>query len=202
MTRAQKPKQNLMPVLAVVGLVLITVAVYGFIKKEKVPAPVQTYNEVVQDEVVQDNADVRQWAEGALPAILTFNYKAIPLAQQQQQKFFTEEGFKSFTEAMTNARIYEKMNANQQMSKLTVACPARILKSGVLGAQKIWTVGIPAELRYSAGQQSSSELAGYYLTVQETGDAQKEFAITQLIAVPLPDTMEPCARPLEPLSAN
>lgn len=90
MTRARKPKQNLMPVLAVVGLVLIAVA--NIHQERKVPAPVQTYNEVVQDEVVQDNADVRQWAEGALPAILTFNYKAIPLAQQQRQEIFLRKG--------------------------------------------------------------------------------------------------------------
>ncbi len=97
------------------------------------------------------------WVAQASTEVMTFGFNDYRRRLQEASRNFTRLGWERFTQALTEARIIERVEANQQ---LVTAAPqgAPILKSeGLVAGRYQWEIELPLVLTYQSGARTEHD---------------------------------------------
>lgn len=126
------------------------------------------------------------WVAQAASETMSFSFSNYRRNLQESSRYFTREGWESFSKALQQAKIIESIEENTQ--ELTaVPRGAPILKyEGLSGGQYQWQVQIPMVLTYVSGSKSRSD--SWIITIVVVRVPRLEspngVGIAQWIAVP------------------
>ena len=96
------------------------------------------------------------WAALAVSDAMVFGFNDYKMRLSLASDYFTEDGWKNFSDALKRSRLIEMVEVNQQ---IITAAPkgAPILQSqGVVGGRYQWVVEIPLILTYRSGAKTSN----------------------------------------------
>lgn len=97
------------------------------------------------------------WVAQSVTEVMTFNFNDYRRRLQESSRNFTRRGWDSFTKALQNSHIIERVEQNQQ---IVTAAPrgAPVLKDGrVINGRFQWTIQIPMVVTYQAGPKTSTD---------------------------------------------
>jgi len=95
-----------------------------------------------------------RWSVEAATAAYSFNFLDYQNNLQQARKYFTEEGFKNYYEALQNSGNLSTVQDKRLVVKATVSDIPLITTKGMLNGRYVWKVQVPMIVRYvSAGAE-------------------------------------------------
>lgn len=126
------------------------------------------------------------WTAQAASETMSFSFSNYRRNLQQSSRYFTKEGWESFSLALQQAQIIKSVEENnQEVSAVPRGAP--VLKfGGVVGGQYQWQVQIPMILTYVSGSKSRSENLLITIVVVRVPrlESPNGVGIAQWIAVP------------------
>jgi len=145
--------------LLVLSLVLIAVA---FTKEEKVlylAANDKADPKVILSMIMPNHTDqaILSWIGSAASDILNFGFHNVQQRLYENQRYFTDKGWESFSAAIERSKIVEKIVEKQQvLTAAPVGAPVITnVKEGIAGPE--WTVQIPFTITVLSGKQTQAQ---------------------------------------------
>lgn len=109
------------------------------------------------DEPYVDKAKVVAWANTAATEIMTFGFHDYrQRLSYVGAKYFTEDGWASFTKALEKSRIIEAIEGSQQVVTAAPAAAGVVIKEGLENNVYTWVLQLPMIITYTAGTKTQS----------------------------------------------
>jgi len=130
-------------------------------------------------------AYINTWVALVLSDVMTFGFNDYKMRLSLASNYFTDMGWKSFTQALKRSRIIEMVEVNQQ---LITAAPkgAPVLQSeGLVNGRYQWVIEMPLILTYRSGSKTSRTGLLVTAIVKRSDDEKHPYgiAIDQWIAI-------------------
>jgi hypothetical protein len=183
----------------IAALVAVILRLFDFTNSRDYYFPVRTDNTLILEKSLADpvytDEQIKAWAEKAVTRTLTFGYYDHLLRLQNSRIYFTTKGWATFTQALTDAQILERMNAVHseavQGRNMVLASTLRggrravISNQGIIGWYYTWQV----ELRINAAfleddKQTSAPWKVNILIIRvPAAESREGIGIDQLVAM-------------------
>lgn len=131
------------------------------------------------------DAALLSWVAQAATETMTFGFHDYKARLQDSSKFFTRQGWESFTQALQASRVIEAVEARQQVLSAVPGSAPVIIQEGVVNNQYRWVVEMPLVVTYKSGSSSrpDSMLVRLSIVRVPTLDNPSGVGIEQWIAV-------------------
>ena len=131
------------------------------------------------------DAALLSWVAQAATETMTFGFHDYKARLQDSSKFFTRQGWESFTQALQASRVIEAVEARQQVLSAVPGSAPVIIQEGVVNNQYRWVVEMPLVVTYKSGSSSrpDSMLVRLSIVRVPTLDNASGVGIEQWIAV-------------------
>ena len=96
---------------------------------------------------------ILRWASAATTEIMTFGFHDIDERMTRARRLFSDEGWKSFSEALGKARMLKAMVAQQHIMTAIPVSPPQILAEGIFNGDYSWIIEVPTILTVRAGSE-------------------------------------------------
>jgi intracellular multiplication protein IcmL len=140
----------------IVIVLLIATAIYLFLDR---PPPVEfsTDNEwrillpVPLDKPYLPQADLIQWVSTVIPKLFNYDFISYKLQLEQNEQYFTENGWKTFLNLLNNYAAYTAVTSKKLfITTIPLGAPF-VLNQGLLERKYSWWVQMPLNINYSNG---------------------------------------------------
>ncbi|HYD17669.1 MAG TPA: DotI/IcmL/TraM family protein [Patescibacteria group bacterium] len=108
---------------------------------------------------------ILRWAGAAGTEIFTFGFHDIDERMTRARRLFSDEGWKSFSEALGKARLLKAMMDQQHIMTAIPAAPPRMLMEGIYNGDYSWIVEIPMILTTRAGAETRNSRTNMRLVI-------------------------------------
>jgi intracellular multiplication protein IcmL len=170
------------------NLALIALVVIQFFTK---PAPVyfatQSNGSLIEiqplTEPMVDQDMLITWATRAAVASYSFNFVDWQNNLQNAQQYYTETGFKNFTEALKNSGNLDTVVAKRLVVQATVVDVPRIVNQGLIKGRYAWKIQIPMLIKYTSASEELRQPVLVTMLVARVPTTQKPqgIAIAQFV---------------------
>ncbi len=126
------------------------------------------------------------WVAQAASETMSFSFSNYRRNLQESSRYFTREGWESFSKALQQAKIIESIEENvQELTAVPRGAPI-VTQEGLVGGQYQWQVQIPMVLTYVSGskQRSDSWIITIVVVRVPRLESPNGVGIAQWIAVP------------------
>lgn len=97
---------------------------------------------------------ILRWGAAATTEIMTFGFHDIDERMTRARRLFSDEGWKSFSEALGKSRSLKAMMAQQHIMTAIPMASAQILAEGIFNGDYSWIIEVPTILTVRAGSES------------------------------------------------
>lgn len=130
------------------------------------------------------NEEVKAWAQNAASEIMTFNFNNFETRAQDNKRFFTPKGYKSFSVAMERALIPKIVAENKLMAETQVLCPPEIAQSPTVN-QNYWILKIPLKTTWTHGKKAITDYTRATAKISSAAGTSPGYGIEQWITFPI-----------------
>ena len=99
------------------------------------------------------NPALLSWVAQGATEIMTFGFHDYQERLQEASRYFTKQGWSSFSDALTASRIIETIQQNQQVVTAAPRSAPIILQEQLVNGQYQWTVQMPMKLTFQSGSK-------------------------------------------------
>lgn len=169
--------------LALVALVLVQF----FTKPSPVYFATQSNGSLIEiqplNEPIVDQNMLITWATRAAVASYSFNFVDWQNDLQDVQQYYTETGFKNFTEALKNSGNLDTVVAKRLVVQATVVDVPRIVQQGLIQGRYAWKIQIPMLIKYTSASEELRQPVLVTMLVARVPTTQKPqgIAIAQFV---------------------
>ena len=105
------------------------------------------------------------WAAQAAAETMTFGFNDYRRKLNESSRNFTTSGWQSFTRALEQSALIERIDANRQLITAIPSGAPIIVSSGVVNGRYQWVLTVPMTLTFEAGSSREQSRDIYQLTV-------------------------------------
>lgn len=129
-------------------------------------------------------AAVLSWTAQSSSEVMTFGFHDYRRRLQESSRLFTQRGWQSFNEALTQSRLLEQVEQYQQVVTATATGAPVVVQEAVINGVYRWVVQMPLLVTYQSGsKRSDSNLMVTLVIVRvPTLETPNGIAIEQWIA--------------------
>lgn len=170
------------------NLALVTLVIIQIFTK---PAPVyfatQSNGSLIEiqplTEPMVDQDMLITWATRAAVAAYSFNFVDWQNDLQSVQQYFTETGFKNFTEALKQSGNLDTVVAKRLVVQATVVDVPRIVNQGLIKGRYAWKIQIPMLIKYTSASEELRQPVLVTMLIARVPTTQKPqgIAIAQFV---------------------
>lgn len=91
------------------------------------------------------------WAVQAATDVMTFGFSDIDTRFGESRTYFTDEGWRSFSEAFSNSSLLRTLVSSQQIITAIPRSPPELVYKGLYKGQYTWIVSVPLLMTIRAG---------------------------------------------------
>ena len=102
------------------------------------------------------NPALLSWVAQAATEVMTFGFHDYQNRLQESSRYFTTQGWVSFSTALDNSRIIETIEQSQQVVTAAPRSAPIILQESVVNGQYQWSVQLPMKLTFQSGSKVDS----------------------------------------------
>lgn len=113
----------------------------------------------------------------AVSETMSFGFDNHKERLNKNSQFFTKKGWNSFYSALTNARIIEMINANNQTINTGPTGTPIIIQKDTIDNVHTWYVEIPSALQYSKGARTRTDYQNITLEIKRTNETSSPAGI-------------------------
>jgi len=131
-------------------------------------------------------AELQTWIKQAVLASFELNYQSIDADLARAKRFYTQQGWQDFTEALNEAKVIQQVEEQKLVITALAPQPVKIVIAGIMGERYHWKAQLPILVRYQQGLRSYQH--GFLVDVQLTRRAKtgiELLGIDQIIAKPI-----------------
>ncbi len=185
-------------IVLIVAMVAVIFKLVEFTDSRDYFFPAQADNTLILErplsEPVFSNEQIRAWVENAVTRTMTFGFYDHLLRLQQSRNFFTTDGWASFTRAMDQAQMFERigavpsptLRATQQVvvARLRSGNRAEIKQAGILGGRYTWKVELDIDITFTTRSTQTRFTWKVDVTVSRlpTMESREGIGISQMVA--------------------
>lgn len=96
---------------------------------------------------------ILRWGAAATTEVMTFGFHDIDERMTRARRLFSDEGWRSFSEALGKARALKAMIAQQHIMTAIPTAPPSILAEGIFNGDYSWIIEVPTILTVRAGSE-------------------------------------------------
>ncbi len=96
---------------------------------------------------------ILRWGAAATTEVMTFGFHDIDERMTRARRLFSDEGWRSFSEALAKARALKAMIAQQHIMTAIPTAPPSILAEGIFNGDYSWIIEVPTILTVRAGSE-------------------------------------------------
>lgn len=97
---------------------------------------------------------ILRWASAATTEVMTFGFHDIDERMTRARRLFSDEGWRSFSEALGKARMLKAMISQQHIMTAIPVSPPQILAEGIFNGDYSWIIEVPTILTVRAGSET------------------------------------------------
>lgn len=105
-----------------------------------------------------NKAALVSWMGGAATEIMTFNFLNYDEVFGKSRRFFSAEGWESFTDALLKSGLLNSVTSYQQVITSIPREQPTVVAEGVLEGQYRWVMSVPIIMTIRAGSKRSSKM--------------------------------------------
>ena len=134
-----------------------------------------------------NNLYIGEWVEKATTSTMTFSFDSYKEKLQENSAYFTQKGWKSFSEALQKSRTIDYLVQDHLVLKTSIGdfsqTSVKLIKNE--SAVKEWEIMIPLKLEYSSPQGKKIQNLLTTITAKQSSEIQNDgLGIEQWIALP------------------
>jgi len=135
------------------------------------------------DQPIVDQDMLIVWATRAAVASYSFNFVDWQNDLQNVQQYYTETGFKNFTEALKNSGNLDTVVAKRLVVQATVVDVPRIVQQGLIKGRYAWKIQIPMLIKYTSASEELRQPVLVTMLIARVPTTQKPegIAIAQFV---------------------
>lgn len=103
------------------------------------------------------NEALLSWAVQAAADVMTFGFHDIDQRFAQSRTYFSDEGWRSFSEALSKSFFLKTMMESQQITTAIPRGPPELVHAGLYKGQFTWIVSVPLLMTIRAGSVAKHE---------------------------------------------
>lgn len=160
-------KIAIVQMIVIIGLIL-TLLVYMNTSKPAdryfaTTADGRIMNLVPLDQPNMNPAALLSWVARAASEVMTFEFNGYQRQLQQSSRYFTKEGWESFTDALQKSRIIDSVTAQKQVVTAVPRSAPIVKQQGATNGKYQWVIQMPLKVTYASSTQSRAD--NLYLTL-------------------------------------
>jgi len=107
---------------------------------------------------------VVNWASKAVVAVYTYDFINFRQTLQENEKYFTQSGWRSFLDALNESKNLDAVRENKMVVSAFVSAAPIVTRKGVLQGRYVWVIQIPLLVHFASANQQSDQ--NYVIQVQ------------------------------------
>lgn len=131
----------------------------------------------------QSDTAVLQWANQAVISVYTYNFVNYAQQLQRASTFFTDAGWRNFTQALQSSNSVDTVKAKKLIVSAVATRSPIILRKGILNGRYSWRVQMPVLVTYQSASEFNQQNLVVTLLIRRisTLDSPRGIGITQFV---------------------
>ena len=99
------------------------------------------------------NPALLSWVAQAATEVMTFGFHDYQNRLQESSRYFTQDGWASFSNSLKASRFIERIEQNQQVVTAAPRSAPIVVQESIVNGRYEWTVELPLKLTFEAGSE-------------------------------------------------